>query len=92
MLPERICQLVSGIDPRGLLTDPATPELVERLEDLATAVETIAVIERGSVINTWRLRAGQLRLILLRQSPPAQARLIEDHPDSGAYGPAGRRR
>ena len=84
---------IRGVSAVGLIHEPASEATVAALELIAEAVEAVSILERGAVVNTYRLRANVLRSILARAEPaPVQGRLIEDHPDTGAYGARGRER
>jgi hypothetical protein len=93
---------LARIDPRGILERACNYDTIGCLEAIASAVERIAEDRRMPIVNTYRLRAVQLRKRLgghapvdPETAPLTQARLLEELPPEhggGAYGPAGRGR
>ena len=92
-LDESLAAAVRGIDPRAV-EPPADAGSLERLRTLAEAVERLAADQGRPITSYYRRRAGQIEAALAEraeaQVPATQGRLIEQHPDTGAYGPRGR--
>jgi hypothetical protein len=91
----QLLEALEGVDPRGIECRITSWDTVHCLERIADAVEALAQLEGHSVVNLYRLRANLCRTILARAEPApvqVQARLLEQHPDLGAYGPEGRAR
>jgi hypothetical protein len=91
--PELLCRVLR-IDPRGVEFLPANIETLDRMRTLADTVEHLAALQGRPIMSHYRARERQIAAALeARTSGPAvQGRLLEEHPDTGAYGAQGRER